>query len=207
MTVYLFTPDGRLRSTTPVTITSNQSGQWWTATARDGTAVFKGLYPGAYTLKFDGAGVWFARTGAVQRASVKPGQMAFGKFDITTRGGWVTGNVVDGGDPDVTMAGAQVRLFDRAGQLVASSVSDADGLFSLTGQLASQEGMTVVVGPKANSGGWMQGGMWCKFSEGSLEPVGITTGEETYVGDVELQRSTDKDQPEQCLANARAGRR
>ena len=207
MTVYLFTPDGRLRATTSVTITSKLSGQWWTATAHDGTAVFKGLYPGGYTLKFDGAGVWFARTGNVLRASVRSGQMAFGKFDITTRGGWVTGTVVDGGDPGTTMAGAQVRLFDEGGQLVASAVSDADGLFSLTGRLATQDGMTILVDPKANSGGWMQGGMWCKFAEGTLAQVGLTTGEETYVGEVELPRSTDKDQPEQCLPAGRAARR
>ncbi|HEY0951676.1 carboxypeptidase-like regulatory domain-containing protein [Nocardioides sp.] len=207
MTVYLFTPEGRLRATTPVTITSRKTGQWWTATARNGTAVFKGLYPGGYTLKFDGAGVWFARTGSVERATVRSGQMAFGKFDITQRGGWVTGTVVDGGDPTTTMANAQVRLLDANENVVASTVADADGFFELTGRLATQDGMTVVVDPKADSGGWMQGGLWCKFAQGSLAPVEVVTGEETYVGDVELPRSTDKDQPQQCRPAPRAGRR
>lgn len=199
MTVYLFTPAGRLRTTTPVTVTSKKTGQWWSGTARNGTAVFKGLYPGAYTLKFDGAGVWFAKTGTVMRASVKPGRMAFGKFDITKRGGWITGNLVDAGAPDLTLnppydgaRGAQLRLFDDDGREIASTYSGADGSFVISGQLATQSGLTIVVQPGIDSAGWMRGEGYCHFDAATFAGFGLTTGEETYVGDLAIPRTPPK---------------
>ena len=213
MTVYLFTPSGRLRNTTPVTITSNQSGQWWTSTARNGTAVFKGLYPGAYTLKFDGAGVWFARTGAVKRATVKSGQMAFGKFDITTRGGWITGNLVDRGAPEITLEppytgarGAQVVLYNEAGTEIASAYSGVDGLFTISGQLATQSGLTIVVNPGIDSAGYMRGEGYCHFDSAEFSGFALATGQETYVGDLSVPRTPDQQDPACMTANAGAGR-
>lgn len=212
MTVYLFTPDGRLRTTTPVTITSNKTGQWWTATARSGTAVFKGLYPGDYTLKFDGAGVWFARTGAVQRATVKSGQMAFGKFSISTRGGWITGNLVDRGAPDVPLdppytgaRGAQLLLLDQDGTEIASAYSTADGSFTINGRLATQAGLTIVVNPGIDSAGYMRGEGYCQFDSADFTGFAIATGEETYVGDLSVPRTPD--QPDPACASANAGAR
>jgi hypothetical protein len=199
MTVYLFTPQGRLRARTSVTVTSKQSGQWWTATARNGTAVFKGLYPGRYTLKFDGAGVWFARTGNVQRATVKPARIAFGKFDITTRGGWVTGTAVDGDDATFPMSGVKVALWNSDGSQVASTTSDAEGRFKLQGQLATQSGLAVVVTPRDGDDSWMQGAEWCMFTSGTASPFSLTTGERTEVGEILLPRSTVAEQPERCL--------
>ncbi len=212
MTVYLFTPAGRLRNTTPVTVMSKQTGQWWTGTARNGTAVFKGLYPGAYTMKFDGAGVWFARTGSVLRASVKPGQMAFGKFDITQRGGWITGNLVDAGAPDVVLdpaydgaKGALLRLFNKAGDEIASTYSGADGYFVINGQLATQSGLTIVVQPGPNSGGYMRGEGYCHFDSREFADVELTTGEETYVGDLAIPRTADQKDPA-CASESPAAR-
>lgn len=212
MTVYLFTPAGRLRNTTPVTVMSKQTGQWWTGTARNGTAVFKGLYPGAYTMKFDGAGVWFARTGSVLRASVKPGQMAFGKFDITQRGGWITGNLVDAGAPDVVLdpaydgaKGALLRLFNKAGDEIASTYSGADGYFVINGQLATQSGVTIVVQPGPNSGGYMRGEGYCHFDSREFADVELTTGEETYVGDLAIPRTADQKDPA-CASESPAPR-
>lgn len=218
MTVYLFTPAGRLRNTTPVTVTSKKTGQWWTGTARNGTAVFKGLYPGAYTLKFDGAGVWFAKTGSVLRASVKPGRMAFGKFDITKRGGWITGNLVDAGAPDLTLEpaydgakGALLRLFNKAGTEIASTYSGADGYFVINGQLATQTGLTIVVQPGVESAGYMRGEGYCHFEAAEFNGVALTSGEETYVGDLAIQRTpptpSQPTSPQCAVANdgARAG--
>ena len=84
-----------MKTKTSVTITSKATGQWWTATASGGTAVFRGLYPGRYKLKFDGAGVWLPTTVAVQKAKVHGNKMAFGSVRLTKRGGWITGTVVD----------------------------------------------------------------------------------------------------------------
>lgn len=206
LTVYLFTPNGRMRSRAAVTVTSKQTGQWWTATARDGTAVFRGLHPGGYTLRFTGAGVWLPRTASVQRATVRSGAMAFGRFEITQRGGWVTGTIVDGGDTITPMVGAQVWLFDRDDRLVASAVSGPDGAFTLQGQLTTQAGMTLVAAPKADGGGWMQGALWCRFDQSAARSVDLVTGQETWVGNVSLPRWTGSDQAPQCLPSGRTGR-
>ncbi len=80
LTLYLFTPNGLLSSKTTLTVTSKQTGQWWSATSGNGTFVFKGLYPGKYNVEFKGAGVWFAKTGPVEKAEVKSGRMDFGSF-------------------------------------------------------------------------------------------------------------------------------
>jgi hypothetical protein len=202
MTVYLFTPDGRLRTRASVTVTNNKTGQWWTATARNGTAVFKGLYPGGYRLKFDGAGVWFARTAAVQRATVKPGRMAFGKFSITKRGGWITGTLVDRGAPDIVLSppfggskAAQVTLFDKSGTKLAVTTSDDGGNFKLTGALATQSGLTITVDPGIDSGGYMNGEGYCQFDHAEFVGLSVTTGEETYVGDLLVPRTPGQDNP------------
>ena len=97
-----------------------------------------------------------------------------------------------------SMTNALNRLFDAAGHEVASASSDTDGNFVLKGQLATQDGMTIVVGPKPGSGGWMQGQMWCKFTDGTDGPFGLQSGEETFVGDLQLPRSDDPDQPATC---------
>ncbi|GAA1165466.1 hypothetical protein [Nocardioides aquiterrae] len=198
LTVFLKTRDGGRAPASTVTVTSRTTGQWWSTKARDGKAVLRGLYPGRYNLKYDGGGIWLGATGVVHGGSVRPQRMAFGDFTVPKRGAWVTGAVVDGGAPSYPMADAQLRLFDAAGRLVASATSDSDGNFRLQGQLTTQDGMTILVDPKANSGGWMQGAMWCKFDEGTFEPVSVTTGVETYVGDIQLPRSTGSDQTAEC---------
>lgn len=207
LTVYLFQPNGLLKQKTTLTVTSNKTGQWWSATSGNGTFVFHGLYPGGYTAQFDGAGVWFAKTGAVQKASVQSGKMEFGSFHLTKRGGWITGAVLDGGGTsgptNFAMAGVQVGLYDVDGNKIASAVTDADGNFSLTGQLATQDGLTIAVDPSPNGGGWMKAAPpdnWCLFDGGETSGYSITQGEETFVDSVYLPRSTDSAQSTQCLS-------
>jgi hypothetical protein len=207
MTVYLFTPEGRLRTTTPVTITSNQTGQWWTATARSGTAVFKGLYPGGYTLKFDGAGVWFARTGAVQRASVKSGQMAFGKFTITTRGGWITGNVVDSRDDTRALPEAIVQLWSADGSKLDETTSGEDGFYLLDGRLATQSGLTIVVQPGPYTDYLGEEPNRCQYVATTNAGFSVVTGEENYVGDAAvIDRKAGQTRPECAVPATRAQR-
>lgn len=206
MTVYLFTPDGRLRTTTPVTITSNKTGQWWTATARSGTAVFKGLYPGGYTLKFDGAGVWFARTGAVQRATVKSGQMAFGKFSITTRGGWITGTVVDSRDSSRALSGAVVQLWSADGTKLDETVSGDDGFYLLDGQLATQSGLDIVVQPGPYTDYLGEEPLRCQYIATTNTGFSVVTGEENWVADAAvIDRKPGQTRPE-CVTTSTGGR-
>ena len=142
----------------------------------------------------------------MQSATVRAGAMAFGRFQLTKRGGWVSGIVVDGRDPEARMAEVPVRLIDQEGNEVASTTSGSNGGFRLQGQLATQSGMTIVVAPKLYSGGWMQGGEWCKFTDGSLSPIGVVAGEETWVGQVGLPRATDREQRAACLNDNPDGR-
>ena len=206
LTVYLFTPNGLLARKATLTVTSRQTGQWWTDTSSNGTFVFKGLYPGGYNAKFDGAGVWFAATGAVQDATVKSNKPAFGKFRITKRGGWITGAVLDGGGSNgptsFAMEGVRVGLYDAAGHELATAVSDADGNFTLDGQLATQDGLTITVEPNPNGGGWMKAAApdnWCLFEGSETGGYSITQGQETFVNTLSLPRSTDSGQSTQCL--------
>ena len=199
--VLLYTPNGSLAGKTSVTITSKATGQWWTATAKSGTVVFEGLYRGGYTLKFDGLGVWLPRTGSVASAKVKPNQTDIGKFKITKRGGWVTGRVADNSETDkdpVGIANAHVSLQTSSGSELASTTSNSNGSFTLSGQLTTRSGLTVVVTPP--SGGWAnaQGGLYCLFTPGSKAPVAVTTGLGSAIGDVALKRSTADAQPPLC---------
>ncbi|MDI6911036.1 hypothetical protein [Nocardioides sp.] len=201
LTVYLFTPNGLLARKATLTVMSKQTGQWWTDTSSNGTFVFKGLYPGGYTAKFDGAGVWFAAEGAVKDATVRSSRPTFGKFRVTKRGGWVTGTLVDGGDPTFTLAppyegakGAEVTLYDADGDPIATAFSDANGDFKLEGQLATQSGLVIDVQPTEQSGGYMIGERWCHFEQASFPAEGsydLTSGQETFVGELALPRTSE----------------
>jgi hypothetical protein len=200
MTVYLFTPDGRMTTKTPVTITSKATGQWWTATASGGTAVFRGLYPGRYKLKFDGAGVWLPATLTVQKASVHGNRMAFGSVRLTKRGGWVTGRIVDGSAPAsplqppwVNGPGATVALYDTAGSKVATTTTRSDGTFTLAGVLTTQSNLTVAVDPPSQGGGYMNGAARCLFDHASFAGFSVTTGRESAIGDLPVPRTAGQE--------------
>ncbi|GAA1759361.1 hypothetical protein GCM10009795_002160 [Nocardioides hankookensis] len=204
MTVYLFTPDGRMTTKSPVTVRSKATGQWWTATAKNGTAVFRGLYPGRYQLKFEGAGVWLPATLSVQKANVHSNKMAFGSVRLTKRGGWVTGTVVDNAQTDVDprgIADVKVDLRTSTGDLLASTTTNANGNFTLSGPLTTRSGMSIVVTPQNGADSYGQGQQWCMFTTGSKAPVALTTGRQTAVGQVTLPRSTAEGQPDRCLVS------
>ena len=204
MTVYLFTPDGRMSTRTAVTVTNKTTGQWWTATARNGTAVFRGLYPGRYQLKFDGAGVWLPTTLTVQKAKVHANKMTFGSVRLTKRGGWITGTVVDNAESDVAARGiadVKVDLRTSTGDLLTSTTTNANGNFNLSGPLTTRSGMTIVVTPQNGADSYGQGQQWCMFTTGSKAPVSVTTGKQNAVGQVTLPRSTAAGQPDRCIVS------
>jgi len=200
MTVYLFTPTDRMKTKTPVTITSKATGQWWTATASGGTAVFRGLYPGKYKLKFDGADVWLPTTTAVQKAKVHGNKMAFGSVRLTKRGGWVTGRIVDATAPAsplqppwVNGPGATVALYNTAGSKLATTTTRSDGTFTLSGTMTTQSGLTVVVDPPSQGGGYMNGAARCLFGHASFAGYSLTTGRESAIGDLPVPRTAGQE--------------
>jgi hypothetical protein len=204
--VYMFTSANGVRkqvSGNPVvTAVSTATGQFWSEKVTAGSVVFQGLYPGRYTMVANGYGVWFAKTAAVSGPAVKAGTTQFGNFTYTKRGGWITGTVVDGNDNSFTMKDSAVKLFDANGAQLTSTTADQDGHFTLSGQFASMNGLTVTVDPNPNGGGWATAaapGNYCMFVQGSVTPVSITTGQGTDVGSVPMPRSSASGQPSQCL--------
>jgi hypothetical protein len=190
LTVFLTTITGSRPPSSTVTVTSKQTGQWWTAKARQGKAVLSGLYPGGYTINYDAAGTWLTQSGVVRNASVKPRAMDFGDFRLTKRGGWVTGNVVDSSDPSRTLPGASVLLFAADGTKMAETTTTEDGFFELTGALVTQSGMTIVVdhGPYSNYLG--EEPLVCQYVATTTPDVAVTSGEESYVGDIGIDRKS-----------------
>jgi hypothetical protein len=201
MTAYLFTPTDRMKTKTSVTITSKATGQWYTATASGGTAVFRGLYPGKYRLKFDGAGVWLPTTLTIQKAKVRSNKMAFGSVRLTKRGGWITGTVVDNAEsakPARGISNVKVRLQTSTGAELVTTTTDANGKFTLSGPLTTRSGLTVVATPQNGPDTWAQGQGWCLFTTGKRTPVSVTTGKQNAIGQVALPRSTADSQPATC---------
>ncbi|WP_121258348.1 MSCRAMM family protein [Nocardioides ferulae] len=205
--VNLLTPRGQLRQSVFVTAVSRRTGQYWVTKARGGTARFTGLAPGRYRMVVPGAGIWLGREGAVEKGRVTPRRPAFGNFRLTRRGGWLTGRVVDELDPTVVMKRAEVRLFDGYGTVLDRTSTDDDGRFTLDGQLTSQQGLTVVVDPLADAGGWMLGKFWCQFESTALDDLAVTTGRQTELGDVVLPHVIDEGTPAHCLVGEAPRRR
>jgi carboxypeptidase family protein len=191
----LDTPTGPLKVKTSVTVTSKKTGQWWTATAKGGSAVFKGLYPGKYTLDFPGAGIWLRDTKPVKGATVRRGGTPIGQAKLTKRGGWITGQAVDAGAPAYPLEKAQVQLYDIYGTKMDETVTDSSGFFTLDGQLYTQTGMTVVINPNPQLGGYTQTTSYCQFVTKDLPGVPATQGRETPLGAVTVQRAPGQANP------------
>jgi hypothetical protein len=198
--VLLYTSNGSLGGKTSVTITSKATGQWWTATAKGGTAIFEGLYPGGYKLKFDGVGVWLPQTGTVVSGKVKSNQTDLGKFKVTKRGASVSGSVVDAKDTTFPLEGAQVLLFNGAGTKLGTTTSDSSGRFSFTGQLTTQSGMTVVAQTGLYSPYLGKGTHYCKYGTATTAPFAITTSRDSAIGLVALPHlpADEQDDPATC---------
>jgi hypothetical protein len=147
LTVLLDTKDGGKAPRSTVTVTSRSTGQWWTTRVRGGQAMLRGLYPGRYTIKYDGAGMWFTQSGTVRGANVRASRPAFGDFTLTKRGGWLTGTVVDSSQTGRTLAGAVVQAWSGDGAKLGEATSNEDGYFRINGQIHTQPGVTIVVQP------------------------------------------------------------
>ena len=206
LTVFLTTASNGTPPRSTVTVTSKRTGQWWTATARDGKAVLSGLHPGGYSIKYDGAGIWLTQLGSVRHASVSSGRMEFGDFRLTQRGGWIRGNVVDSSDETRPLAEAVVQLWSASGTKLAESISSDDGSFDLKGQLTTQEGLTIVVQPGQYTDYLGVGPLRCQYVATPHEGYNVTTGEENYIGDIGIDRKPGQDKSGCATSTDRAGR-
>jgi hypothetical protein len=185
-----------------VTAVSKATGQFWSTKVKGGNVVFQGLYPGKYKLVANGFGVWFGRTGAIEGANVRAGKADFGSFTYTKRGGWVTGDLVDGGNPEYPLRkpfdsapGARVDLYAASGALLASGFADDSGHFVAQGQITTQSDVTLVVTPGVDSGGYMNGQGYCQFDETTVESISITIGQGSDAGTVAVPRHPGQQSP------------
>lgn len=213
LTVFVETEEGRPAPNSTVTVTSRETGQWWTSKVRSGKAVFGGLFPGRYTIKYEGAGVWLTATGAVRGGVVRPQRMAFGDFTVPERGGEVTGVLVDADDADSILRpqgaqpGAIVMLFANDGTLLAQTTSDSEGWFRLTGQIRSQHGLTIVVDPSNSSDGWMVGADVCQYKRTEVaDQFSAVQGEESFTGPIPVDRVPGQSDPD-CSTTSHGSRR
>lgn len=182
-----------------VTAVSKESGQFWTAKATGGTVSLQGLFPGRYTLVAPGVGDWLARTGAIRGAFVRAGRADLAStFTWTRRGARVTGTVLDAEDPSYVLEHAQVLLFDRDGTQLGSAFTGSSGRFSIGGQLTTQEGLSVVVNPDPDTGGWMQAALYCPYTPTRVTGVAVTTGQADDVGEVLLPHKAGSATPTFC---------
>ncbi|MDF1604845.1 hypothetical protein [Nocardioides sp. YIM 152315] len=194
--VLLYTRDGSaLRGRTTVTVTSARTGQWWTGTVRGGTAVFPGVHPGRYRLKFDGVGTWLGSEGRIRKAKVRSDRATIGTYRVSRRGGWITGQAVDAGAPAYPLGNAQVRLYDVYGTKVDETTTSDSGGFTLDGQLTTQRRMTVVIDPDPDRGGYVQTVSYCHFDSRSVSDISVAQGKETSLGTLGVARTPGQSPP------------
>lgn len=225
LTVFVDTATGGSAPASNLTVTSKSTGQWWTARVRSGKAVFTGVFPSRYNYKYDGGGVWLGATGSVNNGKVRPNAMGFGNIRLKDRGGWIVGAVVDGAMPGPPYAyplipkkgqpGATVMLFDANGTKLAETTSDVDGNFTLTGAMQTQTGLTIVVDPGTSAGGYMFGGAHtgsgaatvpkeCQYDRTEVDSatdapvISVTTNQETFIGDVAVDRVAVSNKTDPC---------
>jgi Carboxypeptidase regulatory-like domain len=200
--VDLYAGSAPLTGRHPITVVSRSNGQWWTANASGGSVSFAGLYPGRYKIIVPGVGNYFASTGTVAGAEVRPGRAAFGSYRLTKRGGWVTGTVVDSSYPTRKLSGATVTLRDAKGATVATTTSGAGGRFTFGGPLTTRSGMKVVVGPGPYSPYLGTDPATCAYISTTLtKSFTITTGREAGLGLVGIDLKPGQGRPE-CVTAA-----
>jgi hypothetical protein len=172
--VDLYAGDRPIGGTVVVTAVSKATGQFWTTKARNGTAVFQGLYPGRYRLVAPGYGEYLGRTGDVANGQVHPGRTAFGSFRLTQHGGAFAGRLV-ASDDDSPVGRATVRLYDAGGAIIAAATTAVDGTFRVGGRLGTAKGITMVVFDSAHMD---------TFDTLTMPALSIRIGQTKQLGDV-----------------------
>jgi hypothetical protein len=195
LTVFVDTRDGGNAPKSSVTVTSRASGQWWTATVRSGKAVFRGLYPGRYNLKYDGGGIWLAAAGAVRNGRVRAEKMAFGDFTVPKRGAWITGTVVDSAQSGRTLGGATVQVWSSGGDKLGEAVSDDNGVFNVSGAIYTQSDVTIVVQPSQYSDYLGEEPYRCQYVRTEHAGYDVTENQENFVDVVGIDRLSPQTKP------------
>lgn len=186
------------------TVVSRVTGQFWTAKASRGGVTFRGLAPGRYRIQLPWLGNYLPVTVNL-RPVVRAGRLSFATVRVNRRGAWVTGTAVDANRPENVLEGARVRLYDASGAVRDETKTNANGRFVLDGQLTTQQGMRVVIGPGQYSEYLGEGVSYCKYRSTTTDGFEVTTGREAALGSIGVDHLADDDQDgEQCHTPAPA---
>lgn len=178
-----------------VTAVSRSSGQFWTAKMSGGSATFAGLYPGRYKLVVPDVGSWFGRTGPVTNGKVRSGRPAFGSFKLTRQGGWIVGTVVDASAPGRVLEGAVVQAWSSTGTKLGEATSDADGLFTISGPIHTQPGVTLVVDHGRYSDYLGEEPLRCQYVRTEHPGYSVVENQENFVDTVTIERLSPQTKP------------
>ena len=207
--VDLRTKDGKVKEKVFVTAVSKATGQFWTVKARGGEAIFSGLFPGKYRMVAPGVGSFLPQSGAIKGAMVRSGKDDLAStFTWTKRGATISGAVVDEEHPDAPMEDVEVLAFDQSGARLGSATTGADGLFTITGAITTQQGVTVKIQPGGTNPPYLQGTYYCKYGTASQGGVSVRTGEDTVLGILALPQlpTAQQDNRSNCGPDATAPR-
>lgn len=186
-----------------VTAVSKATGQFWTTKASRGVAIFKGLYPGGYTMVAPGVGDYLPEEGPIRNARVRSGGADLvSTFEWTHLGASVVGTVYDEVYPDFALAQVVVLLFNEDGAKIGQATTASDGSFRISGPIPTQKNVTLQIQPGGGNPPYLSTfkNYYCKFTTSQQSGIGLVEGEELAVGDLQLPQlpQEEQDDPNGC---------
>lgn len=198
LTVDLYGGNDVLGGSAYLTATNRTTGQWYVAKASGGTVTFSGIMPGPYTLSVPDMGNYLGRTGPVASGRhVAAGRGMFTAFQLTQRGGSVTGFAVDDRVPNRRLPGVQVKLYDKYGTLKGSAWTSPSGLFTINGPLRTDSGYVLIFQrPDGGYVKWGPGGNdTCSYALRRSGAFSLRQGAVTDVGGVGMTAVAPENNP------------
>lgn len=184
-----------------VTARNTATGQWYVAKAKNGNVSFSGVMPGPYELVVPDSGNYLGRTGKIPGGRHVPaGNVLFTAFELTQRGGSVSGSVVDARVPTRALKGVQVQLFNKYGTKVGSAWTTPTGRFVIQGALRTDTGYKVVL--SRPDGGWITfgtgGNDTCQYGSYTSNAFSVRVGNTSNLGALPLKAIGHAQNP-QCI--------
>lgn len=194
LVVDLYAGGSLLADQVSVTAVSRRTGQFWTAQAKKGSAVFSGVYPGSYHILIsrDGEQTRFRLGGQVVRA----GRTSFAQVEVPVARAVVRGTAT-GPDGEVLMQ-VPVEVTDAEGRVLSSAFSDVNGRFELLVP-SQQGGLTLRAHPASGIVIEASTGSGCLYTNASAPLPRLAPAASAEVGELVLPRASTY-QPPSCPA-------
>ncbi|WP_028472722.1 hypothetical protein [Nocardioides alkalitolerans] len=198
LTIDLYGGNSPLAGSATLTATNRTTGQWYTAKASGGSVTFAGIMPGPYTLSVPDMGNYLGRSGPVASGRHVPtGDILYTSFQLTQRGGSVTGFAVDDRVSNRRLPSVQVKLYDKYGTLKGSTWTSPSGLFTINGALRSDSGYVLILQkPDGGYVKWGPGGNdTCSYSMRRAGTFSIRQGTVVNVGGIGMRAVAPENNP------------